>query len=139
MTNTFTALTERSEGWWSVQLKEDPGLLTQTRRLDQIADMVRDALELFPELTDDPENAIVNIEFREGESIADIANQAVQANQKAKQAQEEASQLMRQAAAELSKKAYLIGTSAHCWGLASKGHKNSLQRNRRVCVEKLAP
>ncbi|AEG82742.1 hypothetical protein [Corynebacterium ulcerans] len=104
MTNTFTALTERSEGWWSVQLKEDPGLLTQTRRLDQIADMVRDALELFPELTDDPENAIVNIEFREGESIADIANQAVQANQKAKQAQEEASQLMRQAAAELSKK-----------------------------------
>lgn len=46
MTNTFTALTERSEGWWSVQLKEDPGLLTQTRRLDQIADMVRDALEL---------------------------------------------------------------------------------------------
>lgn len=46
----------------------------------------------------------MNIEFREGESIADIANQAVQANQKAKQAQEEASQLMRQAAAELSKK-----------------------------------
>ncbi|AIU31630.1 MULTISPECIES: hypothetical protein [Corynebacterium] len=104
MTNTFTALTERGEGWWVIQLKEDPGLLTQTRRLDQIPDMVRDALELFPELTDDPENAIVNIEFREGESIADIANQAVQANQKAKQAQEEASQLMRQAAAELSKK-----------------------------------
>lgn len=104
MTNTFTALTERSEGWWSVQLKEDPGLLTQTRRLDQIPDMVRDALELFPELTDDPYKDIVNIEFREGEAIADIANQAVQANQKAKQAQEEASQLMRQAAAELSKK-----------------------------------
>ncbi|AEG80564.1 transcriptional regulator [Corynebacterium ulcerans] len=104
MTNTFTALTERSEGWWSVQLKEDPGLLTQTRRLDQIPDMVRDALELFPELTDDPYKDIVNIEFREGEAIADIANQAVQANQKAKQAQEEASQLMRQAAAELSQK-----------------------------------
>ncbi|BDV24772.1 transcriptional regulator [Corynebacterium ulcerans] len=104
MTNTFTALTERSEGWWLVQLKEDPGLLTQTRRLDQIPDMVRDALELFPELTDDPYKDIVNIEFREGEAIADIANQAVQANQKAKQAQEEASQLMRQAAAELSKK-----------------------------------
>ncbi|WP_368266840.1 transcriptional regulator [Corynebacterium ulcerans] len=104
MTNTFTALTERGEGWWVIQLKEDPGLLTQTRRLDQIADMVRDALELFPELTDDLYKDIVNIEFREGESIADIANQAVQANQAAKQAQEEASQLMRQAAAELSKK-----------------------------------
>lgn len=104
MTNTFTALTERGEDWWVIQLKEDPGLLTQTRRLDQIPDMVRDALELFPELTDDPYKDIVNIEFREGEAIADIANQAVQANQKAKQAQEEASQLMRQAAAELSKK-----------------------------------
>ncbi|ARU45182.1 transcriptional regulator [Corynebacterium silvaticum] len=104
MTNTFTSLTERGEGWWVIQLKEDPGLLTQTRRLDQIPDMVRDALGLFPELTDDPENAIVTIEFREGEDIADIANQAVQANQKAKQAQKEASQLMRQAAAELSKK-----------------------------------
>ncbi|AKE40857.1 hypothetical protein ACFLIN_10595 [Corynebacterium kutscheri] len=63
MTNTFTALTERDEGWRVVQIKEDPGVLTQTRRLDQIPDMVRDALELFPKLTDNPENAIINIEL----------------------------------------------------------------------------
>nr|WP_252860255.1 transcriptional regulator [Corynebacterium ulcerans] len=138
MTNTFTALTERSEGWWLVQLKEDPGLLTQTRRLDQIPDMVRDALELFPELTDDPYKDIVNIEFREGEAIADIANQAVQANQKAKQAQEEASQLMRQAAAELSKNCLTIPvlTAARYWGLAPKRHKNSPQHSRGRCASK---
>lgn len=101
--NTFTALTERGEGWWVVQLKEDPGLLTQTRRLEQIPDMVRDALELFPELTDDPENATINIEFRDEENPLTIAGPAVQASQHAKQAQEEASQLMRQAAMKLSK------------------------------------
>ena len=38
-----TAAAERSDGRWSVEVPEIPGLFTQTRRLDQIDAMVRDA------------------------------------------------------------------------------------------------
>ena len=61
--NTFTARVERGDGWWVVQLKEDPGLITQTRRLDQIESEVRDALTLFPELTDSPAEAAIRLEI----------------------------------------------------------------------------
>lgn len=38
-----TAAAERSGGRWSVEVPEIPGLFTQTRRLDQIDAMVRNA------------------------------------------------------------------------------------------------
>lgn len=51
MENTYTAITEQGDDWWVIQLEEYPEIITQTRRLDQIPDMVRDALTLFPEIT----------------------------------------------------------------------------------------
>lgn len=59
--NSFHANVERAEGWWIIQLEEEPGLLTQTRRLDQVQDAVRDALTLFPELTEHPESSVVEV------------------------------------------------------------------------------
>lgn len=56
---TYTAKATRDEGWWTVEVEEVPGLFTQTKRLDQIPDMVRDALTLFPEIEDDPASAEV--------------------------------------------------------------------------------
>lgn len=61
--NTFTARVERGESWWVAQLEEDPGVITQARRLDQLQDEVRDALTLFPELTDSPETATIHLEI----------------------------------------------------------------------------
>lgn len=42
-----TARATRSEGWWAVEVPEIDGLFTQTRRLDQIPAVVRDAAELL--------------------------------------------------------------------------------------------
>ena len=58
--NTFTACVERGENWWVAQLVEDPGVIVQARRLDQIQEEIRDALALFPDLTDSPETAMVH-------------------------------------------------------------------------------
>ena len=69
--NTFTAHVERAENWWVAQLEEDPGVMTQTRRLDQIADAIRDALILFPELTDASEEAVVHLSI-----MGDAENEA---------------------------------------------------------------
>ena len=50
----LTAYAERHEGWWIITVPEIKGLFTQTRRLDQIEAMVKDAASL---LTDQPEDA----------------------------------------------------------------------------------
>lgn len=47
MAKDVTARVARSEGWWAISVEEIPGLFTQTRRLDQVADMVRDAASLL--------------------------------------------------------------------------------------------
>lgn len=57
-----TAEGGREDGWQVAQLREEPGLLTQTRRLDQIPDTVRDALTFFPELASSPETATILVE-----------------------------------------------------------------------------
>lgn len=69
--NTFTATVERGENWWVAELKEDPGVIIQVRRLDQIQDEIRDALALFPELTSSPETATIHLEI-----IGDVERQA---------------------------------------------------------------
>ena len=43
MAKDVTARVTRSDGWWAVSVDEIPGLFTQARRLDQVADMVREA------------------------------------------------------------------------------------------------
>lgn len=47
MAKDVTARVARSEGWRAISVEEIPGLFTQTRRLDQVADMVRDAASLL--------------------------------------------------------------------------------------------
>lgn len=42
-----TAHATRTEGWWAVEVPDIDGLITQTRRLDQIDAAVRDAAELL--------------------------------------------------------------------------------------------
>lgn len=60
--SAYTAIATRSDRWWAVEVPAVDGLLTQTRRLDQIPNMVRDALALFPEVDDDPAAAEVVVE-----------------------------------------------------------------------------
>ena len=45
--NKVTAIAQRSEGWWAIEVPEIPGLFTQTRRLDQVDKMVRDAAKML--------------------------------------------------------------------------------------------
>ena len=49
----ITAVTTRSEGWWSVEVPELPGLVTQVRRLDQVEARVRDLAALLTERSED--------------------------------------------------------------------------------------
>lgn len=102
--NTFTAHVKRDENWWIAQLEEDPGVMIQTRRLDQIADAIRDALILFPELTDAPEEAVIHLNVV-GE--AEEEAQATRAElQRLRKAENEQLQKMVELAHQLSDSGY---------------------------------
>lgn len=95
----YTAIATRDEGWWTVEVKEVPGFFTMAKRLSQIPDLVREGLQLFPEFEEDPENAEVEVQTT-GE-LASISQQAKTARAHAEEAQQEASQKLANAAAEL--------------------------------------
>lgn len=59
--NCFSATVQRYSGWWVGQLDQDPGVIVQARRLDQIEDEFKDALGLFPELPHDAESAQIEL------------------------------------------------------------------------------
>lgn len=42
-----TAKVTRSGGWWAIEVPEVPGVFTQSKRLDQVEEMVRDAVALM--------------------------------------------------------------------------------------------
>lgn len=52
------ALAHRDDGWWAVEVPEIPGLFTEARRLDQIADLVKEAA-VFMIGTDDLDVVVV--------------------------------------------------------------------------------
>lgn len=65
----LTARARRSGKWWAIEVPELPGLFTQVRRLDQVAEMAEDAaillgrvgpfeIEVIPVLADDLEAEI---------------------------------------------------------------------------------
>ncbi|MBG9244898.1 transcriptional regulator [Corynebacterium belfantii] len=96
---TYTAKAFREEGFWGVQLVEHPNILTQTRRLDQIPNMVRDALKLFPEIEPHPEDVVIKVVV-----VGDIESQVAEAlelRRRATRAQEKATASMRSTAKAL--------------------------------------
>lgn len=76
-----TAIATRGQGWWAVAVPELPGLFTQVRRLDQVADAVTDAAALLtdsvieqvivrPVLSDDLQSAIEQVRTNAAEAEA---------------------------------------------------------------------
>lgn len=97
---TYTAKVSRDEGWWVVTVDEVPGLFTQVKRLDQVSGMVKDALELFPEVDADPQEATVNVVVQG--SIGDLTSTVLEARAEAERAQARSSQMMRDTAQSLA-------------------------------------
>ena len=85
-----TAVAERCDGWWAVEVPEIPGLFTQARRLDQIDGMVRDAAGLLGREIDR-----VAVQPKLGEQDERMLSELLDAKQEATKAQETASRLTR--------------------------------------------
>jgi predicted RNase H-like HicB family nuclease len=109
-----TAKAQRSDGWWAVEVPEVPGVFTQARRLDQIPDMVRDAVAL-----------VSGEEAEEIEIVVDphtdldvVVAEALAARAAATQAQEAAMDAYRDAAKRLSDAGLTVRDSGQLLGVS---------------------
>ena len=87
-TTNVTARAQRCNGWWAIEVPVIPGLFTQTRRLDQIQDMVKDAASILG-----MEVEHVSVEPILSEEDARLVQEMLEAKSEASQAQQRASQL----------------------------------------------
>lgn len=94
-----TAVCTRSGGWWAIEVPEVPGVFTQARRLSQAPEMVADAVSLMANV--DAGDVEVTIQPRMDSSTRVMLDRARVSSAKAKQANEEASLRIREAAAAL--------------------------------------
>ena len=92
----ITAVAQRFGGWWAVHIPEVDGAFTQTRRLDQVADMAAEAVAMILGL--DPSTIDVTVEPHTGKDS--LIAQAREARDAADRAADEASRVMRQTARE---------------------------------------
>lgn len=92
-----TAKATRAGDWWAVEVPEVPGAFTQAKRLDQIPDMVRDAVALMtgePSLSIDVEVVPV-IDESIGATIDSVTQKREQAATLAREATEDMATLAR--------------------------------------------
>jgi predicted RNase H-like HicB family nuclease len=109
---TYTAVCRRSGGWWAISVPEIKGLHTQVRRLDQAADMARDAIALMLDV--DPSEIEVEVRPEIPEPVED----ALAARRAAREAEREAEAATAAAARQLLADGYTIRDVGRLLGLS---------------------
>jgi predicted RNase H-like HicB family nuclease len=100
MTRRFTVIAQRADAWWSIRVKELPGVFSQARRLDGIESMARDAIALFLDV--DPNTFDITVARTLDLAIEQLVTEALQARATAAEGQRVASARSRQAARALA-------------------------------------
>ncbi|BDR53653.1 hypothetical protein KIM372_15600 [Bombiscardovia nodaiensis] len=110
-----TAHCERHDGWWAIEVAEIPGLFTQTRRLDQVEAMVRDAASMLGKQV-----GKVNVQPVMDRETMQAVQEMLQARTEAQRTQERASQVSRQVVALLRGEGLTVRDVAQVTGISSQ-------------------
>ena len=130
---TYTAVCRRSGDWWAISVRELKGVHTQVRRLDQAADMARDAIALMLDL--DPAKIQVEVEPEVPAQVED----ALADRRAAREAERAAESSTAAAARQLLEDGYTIRDVGRLLGLSPQrisqiAPKSSRARRRRAAA-----
>ena len=100
-----TAKVTRSGEWWAVEVPEVPGVFTQAKRLEQVPEMVRDAVALMAEV--DEGSVELDIEAHVSIPLDEQIMRAKALSQQARSASDQAAELRRQMVARLRHEEHL--------------------------------
>jgi predicted RNase H-like HicB family nuclease len=89
----------RSGGWWAIEVPEVPGVYSQAKRLDQVPDVVADAVATMLDI--EPEGVEVSIKPRLREDVRRDVEEAKRLSRAAREDEVAASAQMRRAVADV--------------------------------------
>ena len=101
MRQTYTAIAERSGGWWAITVPELRGVFSQARRIERVEYMARDAISLLLDVPADSFDVVVR-EALDPEVEAVVA-EAIQARSEALDRQRVAAATSREAVRALDR------------------------------------
>jgi predicted RNase H-like HicB family nuclease len=84
---TYTVVARRSGDRWAITVRELPGVFTQARRLDEIADTAKEAIGLFLEL--DPADVSVDVKLDLPDGLTEDLDALREAREAARRANEQ--------------------------------------------------
>lgn len=97
----YTIVVERDQGWWAIRVAELPGVFSQTRRLDGVEVMARNAISLLLEVPPDSFDVVVTEQLMP--EVERVVTDALQARGEALERQEIASMKSREAVRTLAR------------------------------------
>ena len=97
----YTAKASRADGWWIVQCDQHPGALSQVRRLDQAAEVHREAITFVTRVPID--DVQVDIRPELPAHLRDELGEAERLTRAAQESEAEARRRRREVAAELAR------------------------------------
>ena len=109
---SYTATCRRSGNWWAISVPELKGVHTQARRLDQVADMTREAIALMLDI--DP----ASIEVTVRPELPGVVARAVESRKAAREADEAAEQATATAVRSLINDGYTVRDAGALLGLS---------------------
>ncbi len=102
----YTATAVRNGRWWALEVPEIGGVCAQARRLDQAAPMVREAIALALDVSEDTFDVLIEPQMQSLGRIAGVVEDALRARHAAEAAQDASSAAMRHAVRELRSSGY---------------------------------
>jgi predicted RNase H-like HicB family nuclease len=130
--NAYTAVCRRSGNWWAVSIREIKGVHTQARRLDQVADMARDAIALMLDV--DPAEVQVSVKPEVPKPVED----ALAARRAAREAEQAAEATTAAAVRQLLDEGYTIRDAGRLLGLSPQRISQIAPRTSRAHRNRIA-
>ena len=132
--NTYTARAERDEsGWWVVTVPEPDGVFTQSRTLDRVEDLTRDAIALWLEVPSTSFNVEVKAVVSElDERIAEVDH----LRREAERLREAAGAGVAGSLVSSPREVSPCETSVRCWASRISGRRSSSTNRSRSCVRR---
>ena len=99
----YVATAERSDrtgGWWAIEVPDLPGVFSQARRLDQVSAMARDAIAAFLDVSQD--SVEIEVEPRLAKDLETLVTRAKRVREGAELMQRESVDLTRTAVISLA-------------------------------------
>jgi predicted RNase H-like HicB family nuclease len=116
VTKTYTAKVRRSGPVWAIDVAELPGVFSQTRRLEQVKAMARDAIAAFLDVPAD--SFEVDLEVILDSKARNAVAHALTAKGEATAYQAKASVAQREAVRELAARAYTVRDIGEILGIS---------------------